>query len=459
MAVSGPGPEFDQFFGLPTEMQEIIASSLSENEAYRLVCTNPQLFLDNLERMPVLAEKFYNYLYNKKTYQISKESSEGRSGYSKILDYTKIEKREKAAQKMMTFIESFFGEKPKESEVQKITLDYALQEGYVQKYVTRLNLDFYSPAQIEDLIDNFPENSHVESLDLTDTEVTDDQLVRLLQKCPHLKELNIPMFNLENLDLPADLNLRSLETLNASGSDFPSRALVQFLQIAPIKNLNITGCTNLGDLDLPRDLDLRSLERVEAHLSNIPKEAVIQFLQQAVHLKYFDLSSCSQLGNLDLPRDLQLPNLRQLIISDPFLSSTVAQFMQKAPSLNNLVVSGVDLSGFVLPDGLSLASLKSFYANVTGIPSETIVQIFEKASQLTYFGLGSSTQLSDLDLPRDLQLESLRGLRVAYSDISSETLTQILERAPNLKSLSIFGCRQLADFDFSAYPDLTVVGP
>ena len=48
----------------------------------------------------------------------------------------------------------------------------------MQKYVTRLNLDFYSPAQIEDLIDSFPENSHIESLDLTDNEVTDDQLVR-----------------------------------------------------------------------------------------------------------------------------------------------------------------------------------------------------------------------------------------------------------------------------------------
>ena len=155
-------------------------------------------------------------------------------------------------------------------------------------------------SSLEDLEENI-QNAVLSGLEILDagcSNITGSALSSILQKSPHLK--NLDAGGCKTLSktwqvLPEGLKFLKLEELNVFDSDITGSALSSILQKSPnLKNLYVRGCTSLSKdwQALSEGLKFLQLEELNVFDSDITGSALLDLLKKSPNLKTLDISSC-----------------------------------------------------------------------------------------------------------------------------------------------------------------------
>jgi hypothetical protein len=299
----------------------------------------------------------------------------------------------------------------------------------------------------------------LESLDVSGSSITTEQLQALLKHTPNIKTLRL--FSCENLDYNSlnleEIALGSLESLSVSWSSITTEQLQALLKHTPkLKTLNLNSCENLDYNSLNfKEIALDSLESLDVSGSSITTEQLQALLKHTSKLKTLNLNSCEYLDYSSLKLEgVALDSLESLDVSWSSITTEQLQALLKhTPKLKTLTLSSCEnLSNSSLKlEGVALGSLESLDVSGSSITTEQLQALLKKTPNIKTLMLFSCENLdyNSLNL-EEIALGSLELLDVGESPITIEPLESILQQATNLQTISLYNCSKLNPLDIEA---------
>lgn len=302
-----------------------------------------------------------------------------------------------------------------------------------QTLVAELNTGKPISCSVDNLLTSAKSHGgSIKHLNLSDIELTNEQLIELASHCTHLTSLTIRS---------SVVDRQTLSKLNLNG----------------LESLDLSHCTHLTDADL---VLLEGLTKLKVlRLAYCPKltRAVYHVFRNLTDLHELDLAGCKGLGHRDMNDLLQFDSYKTLLLtgSHDNLSN------DRIPQIPSLVTINLEdchwVDGFVMRELIKLPQLKNL--NLSGCQNfnENDLEDFKTCSlerfelrgckQLAYkhliaIGKMHSLQqldLSDCNLP-DLYLDPLEALvHLRFLRLrGNETLTgQFLAKLHNVNQLTI----------------------
>jgi len=281
-----------------------------------------------------------------------------------------------------------------------------------------------------------------EELDLSQSRISGDDLVKIINHAPKLKKLNL--HSCKNLaPLPEILaTLNNLEELDLCASNIRDDDLVKIINRAPnLKKLNLHHCKQLNSL-FEIIARLNKLEELNLGKSNISGANLAKIINHAPNLKKLQLYRCPHLNPLSEILN-KLDKLEELGLSCSNISGDdLSKIINYAPNLKK-----IDLYNCQHLNPLSeilnkLDKLEELILDGSNISGDDLAKIINHAPNLKKIDLSGCQHLNPLSEILNM-LDKLEELGLSCSSISGDDLAKILNHAPNLKKLNLHGCKHL----------------
>jgi hypothetical protein len=297
---------------------------------------------------------------------------------------------------------------------------------------------------------------HLESLDVSESNISVDNLNKLLAAAPKLRTLIL--YKSKSLDRALSLNtvsLLHLESLDVSDSNISVDNVNKLLVVAPkLRTLTLSYCDNLDGALYLHSNSLLHLESLALSSSNISVLNVNKFLAVTPKLRTLELNWCESLdGALNLDTG-SLPYLELLSVLQSNISAlSVNKLLAAAPRLHHCYLSSCkSLDGALHLETNSLSHLESLALSSSNISALNVNKFLAAAPKLRTLNLNSCHHLDGtLNLDID-SLPYLESLDVSDSNISVLNINKLMAAPPKLRTLSLAKCKSL-DVAFSVDSD------
>ena len=300
--------------------------------------------------------------------------------------------------------------------------------------------------------------STLKSLNLSETNITGENLTEFKGTLPCLENLNLiscKQLTDNGLLLILQLCGSTLRSLDIQYANITGENLSEFKGNLPcLKNLNFGCCRQLTENGLLQFLKVcgSTLTSLDIEDTNITGENLSKYMSTLPCLENLNLLYCEQLTDKGLLQILQLCGitLRFLNISETNITGeNLSEYKGILPCLENLNIRSSRLTNSSLLQILQLcgSSLSSLDISETNISGENLSDYKGTLPCLEYLYLSNCRQLTNNGLQQILQLcgSSLRILDLSETDISGENLSDYKGHLPCLEYLSMCDCRQLTD--------------
>ena len=300
--------------------------------------------------------------------------------------------------------------------------------------------------------------STLKSLDLSETNITGENLPEFKGTLPCLENLNLiscKQLTDNGLLLILQLCGSTLRSLDIQYANITGENLSEFKGNLPcLENLNFGCCRQLTENGLLQFLKVcgSTLTSLDIEDTNITGENLSDYMITLPYLENLNLLYCEQLTDKGLLQILQLCGitLRFLNISETNITGeNLSEYKGILPCLENLNIRSSRLTNSNLLQILQLcgSSLRSLDISETNISGENMSEFKGTLPCLEYLYLSNCRQLTNNGLQQILQLcgSSLRVLDLSETDISGENLSDYKGHLPCLEYLSMCDCRQLTD--------------
>lgn len=294
---------------------------------------------------------------------------------------------------------------------------------------------------------------NLEQMNFSESDISAENLFRLLQHTPNLKALNLRRCqNLRNASELIPGPLPGIEGINLSYSQVSSENLFKLLQDAPnLKELNLRQCQTLNDFSERIPGPLPGIERIDLSFSCISSKNLFRLLQQTPNLKELDLGATQKLSDRSDRIQNNFLGLECIKLSESDLSSeNLLKLLQASPNLKkfelgcseNLRVIFETISGHLPPaiEEVDFSGGRIFY--------DDLLVFLRELPNLKKLELSFATNLSviseTMNGDRSLGLEALN---LSGSDISYKNLARFLQQIPKLKKLELRHSENLGDCD------------
>lgn len=272
---------------------------------------------------------------------------------------------------------------------------------------------------------------------------TYQQLAELWRNAPNLEQIElICCSNLRDI-LHENYQLPRLKKLYFSNSNLTIPQLEQILHAAPnLETLRIECCRNLNGV-WQNGFRLHSLKLIDFSCSPLALNNLHGLVVGAPNLNYLHLSSCD-LSKGSWPTEIKFPNLRKIYVGDNTTSiPAFAQVIETMPYLDELHIDYTHNLGAWI-EGLNPSRLRHFSATYRGFSLSQLLQIAHRAPYLETLDI-SNLEILNAAWPPNLRFSRLKVLKAEGSKLSSSLLSQILKSAPLLEELHVSECKELKD--------------
>lgn len=309
---------------------------------------------------------------------------------------------------------------------------------------------------------NLPDDCRklVSRLDLRYIEMKDEELIRLLDLYPNLKELFVHYcreITSKSFNKIAKLqNLEKLELDETESSTYIARKsfndadMQKVSQLKKLKSLSIKGYYDVTDEGLESIHELKELRSLELPNRKIDK-ITIQKITQLKHLNALYLPNC-ELTNEELKLISEMEQLESLEFkSTKTISSEGFKSLSNLKSLKTLNVSGYYLPNSALETISKLKNLNSLKLEDHSISHDEFEKIarLENLITLTFMNYTLDPNLCFQTIAK---LDHLQNLEIKMHNITEGCLEKI--KHLDLKFLSLYGLDMLNYDVFTSFRNL-----
>ena len=199
---------------------------------------------------------------------------------------------------------------------------HKLLKHQAEHYLEKLDLTKLTPLEIKKLVKNLPPQcATLHGIDLSGIRVDDQTLLALLEKCPHLQELNLN-----------DCGLLTSKSLTKIGEFCPQ---LQVLKMGRTSNLSsqemiqmIQGMSNLKEVDLSNSAadenfmdqltqDNPNLTKINAFFCSEFNDKCLEFLtERSLELKEIDITKCTNISDAGVDKLTQnLKKVQRMVLT------------------------------------------------------------------------------------------------------------------------------------------------
>ncbi|MGD2170019.1 MAG: hypothetical protein PVI40_07255 [Chlamydiota bacterium] len=304
-----------------------------------------------------------------------------------------------------------------------------------------------NPLAMMDYLNNLSPNVRetIEYTDFSNTTINDPILLRVIQKCPNLKALDLRSTPIHGNSLTQLLNVNKLKTLNLSFGRVPNTANAfafpqhdeealksLFSQATNIEELSLCCGTLSGNVF--QRFNPSKLKKLELSYLNNLDEGFSLFLKNMHELEELTLyTSSSEILSL-----LNLPNLKKLTLRSMQGANeeNLGKLLSTVSGLKQLNLSHMTITGPVFHNFNSLDLADLNLSQCVGIEEDTLQKLLSKAKTLKNIFIEllnmSGRVFQGFSSP---DLKSLEIMEM--EDLEDEDLQPVLSNAPSLYNLSI----------------------
>lgn len=318
------------------------------------------------------------------------------------------------------------------TDIQKICLNFQ----------TLKTLDLSNCEYLGNLAENISLPPSLESLDLTSTDITLEDLQILFQYCKSLKTLTLNRCNHLGM-LPNNFVLPpTIEELHLTGINITWQVLSEICQnCTTLKTINLSNCNNLGSL--PENFALASsVETLHLIGTNITWQDIQKICQNCTTLKTLNLKDCKNIDKLSknflFPSSLESLNLSSTNVT----LQDVQTVCQNCTTLKTLNLKGCKNIG-KLPKNFSFpSSLESLNLSLTDVDWEDIQTLCQHCYALKTLNVQGCNMLgkliSNFTLP-----DTLQTLDLSSTDVTWQEVQTLCQNCRSMKTLDLSCCNRL----------------
>lgn len=291
---------------------------------------------------------------------------------------------------------------------------------------------------------------------------SNEQLIKLIQKCPNIKELHLNIEELTQESFNAILSLNKLETIYLRWIDITKfSGWEKIKDLSHLKDLTVYK-DNLNDELLKAFSEMPKLEKLGLNIFSFAKVTndgwesftkmnnlkdltlMGNILKSKEGIK--TISSLTKLENLNFSTSddammafLPMKNLKVLHLSSEYLSDASLRILNQLPNLQSLKFYETRITGASFPNGLILKELdleKSKLFNDVGLNQILSQTGLEKLNLAHCEGITRIEVISGLHNLKDLNLTALFS-------VNDSALSWITSSLANLQKLDLSYCQNI----------------
>lgn len=263
----------------------------------------------------------------------------------------------------------------------------------------------------------------VRNLNLENLEdLTDKQLLSLVQACPHLQTLNVSGTKISEKGLKFLTELRELKNLNLSECGHIRDEGIQLIsQMNTLETLDLSSCPNITDKSLELIGEMKSLKSFNIKHNQRFTEEGFKSIAHLSNLKFLNLSD-TQITDKGLKWIAQLQKLQSLNLKDTKITT---EGLKEIVQLHHIQM-------------LNLGKNKKFTGNEN-------LFLISKLQNLLVLDLSQCQDLNDEALKWISQLPKLQKLNLSHCTKITDNGLQFLAQLIKLDELDLAGCSEITD--------------
>ncbi len=302
------------------------------------------------------------------------------------------------------------------------TIRFGASQSWERMVIARTKLEG------SNLADFLSAQSHLESLHLEETGITDADLKGWTPGA-HLSYVTIRERRLTGAGMAALSRCRRLQSLTLAWTGIDDKGLAQLAGQPLLKSLDLTACRALDGSGLAQFASLPALTDLDLSGTQVTDKGLESLAGGFPAMRHVRMTQCSRLTDAVFQSLAKLPRLTTLTMSGTRVTGRGLKFLAGHSSLSTLVLSGTQLDD----EG---------FATLGTMPALTNLDL-------------SHTRISGGSLARLKGCPRLDSLSIAGCDVSRRAVASLRGAAPSLGRLDCSDCAAVDDETIEALRGMT----
>jgi uncharacterized protein YjbI with pentapeptide repeats len=287
---------------------------------------------------------------------------------------------------------------------------------------------------------------HLTEIDISDcANLTDDKLKMLLEKCPNLQIIKLSNITITGAAFDsAVIKLEDLKEIDISEcKNLTDDNLQRLIQKCPnLQKINLSKTKITGVAFDSGAINLEHLTEIDiSYCYNFKGDHLKMLLEKNPHLQKINLEATGITCTVFESEAIQLEQLTEINISgiQNFTAEDLKRLSEKCPNLQKINLASRNITGAAFDSDIKLEQVTEIcLANCTNLTDEDLKRLIEKCPNLQKINLSNTKITGKAFASGNIKLEQLTEIySPSCKNLTDDNLKILLEKCPNLQKIEL----------------------